>query len=173
MDWVSWHHFTRDYTQNTSISPRFIASCWKSSHEPNIVWVNTCPSSSNTGPVEPTCTKESWTMDLQLTSQKMCFWAVNSRSEQFIITIITIVDQIICPIELHVFYTSQTINNNIYHYWTISPCQTNIEKFQETLIYAPLVSCSLRSKWWSPSCSQGFWFVTQVERMWITKWCTG
>lgn len=97
MDWVSWHHFTRDYTQNTSISPRFIASCWKSSHEPNIVWVNTCPSSSNTGPVEPTCTKESWTMDLQLTSQKMCFRSVNSRSEQFIITIRTIVDQIICP----------------------------------------------------------------------------
>lgn len=114
MDWVSWHHFTRDYTQNTSISPRFIASCWKSSHEPNIVWVNTCPSSSNTGPVEPTCTKESWTMDLQLTSQKMCFRSVNSRSEQFIITIITIVDQIICPIELHIFYTSQTINNNNY-----------------------------------------------------------
>lgn len=58
MDWVRWHHFTQDYTQNTSISPRLIASCWKSSHEPNIVWVNTCPSSSNTGPVEPTCTSQ-------------------------------------------------------------------------------------------------------------------
>lgn len=76
--------------------------------------------------------------------------------------------------ELHIFYTSQTINNNMYHCWTIPPSQTNIEKFQETLIYAPLVSCSLRSERWSPSRRQGFfWFVTQVERMWITKWCTG
>ena len=38
---------------NTSISPRLIASFWKSSHEPRIVCLSTCPSSSNRGPVVP------------------------------------------------------------------------------------------------------------------------